>query len=370
MLLLPILTIAQGLDRPHAIVSGFTVTSNTYPNLVTTGTIVSSDQYALVNFKDSILAGANVNLIFDNTATVPYSMNMYQVTGITITSGNTGTFNLTAINGTPNNFVFPNVASIEQTTSKLELELLDKGETFNTTINKINHNFLKFDELQSEVVLEDSSIYNNDTLLIYNTTGKIDTHAIVASLDTLFDKEGNSYSHLDTLPWIRDTLWESNDTTFHVNNLGDTSFVYHAGIYRYDAGNGVFVTASGLGITADAITGGVQTITIPEGVIPISGRTVNSLTDFTYQPAGSGLINGYRIVFDNTANLFNLEFNGNAKSYDGGSTVSITTRQSAIVNPTVTTSRSVFAGGLTDIIFDNLPANSNAGHDTAIINFK
>ena len=165
-------------------------------------------------------------------------------------------------------------------------------------------------------------------------------------------------------------MWESNDTTFHVNNLGDTSFVYHAGIYRYDAGNGVFVTASGLGITADAITGGVQTITIPEGVIPISGRTVNSLTDFTYQPAGSGLINGYRIVFDNTANLFNLEFNGNAKSYDGGSTVSITTRQSAIVNPTVTTSRSVFAGGLTDIIFDNLPANSNAGHDTALINFK
>lgn len=158
---------------------------------------------------------------------------------------------------------------------------------------------------------------------------------------------------------------------YTVNGAGNVTQIEKpsSGLFTYDAGNGVQVTASGLGVTASAIAGGEQTITSPLGVTVLKGYSIQSLTDLIYAPAGGGLINGYRIIFDNSANGQTLSYDSSAKSYDSGQAVSLTSRQSAIVNPSVTDSTSVFAGGISDIILDNAPANSNAGHDTAITKF-
>lgn len=254
-LILPVLLSAQGLDRPHAIISNFNVTVNAYPTLTATGDIVSSDEYALIHFRDSLASSdAEIHITFDNTATSPYSFNVYKVTSVTQTTGNTGTFVMEAILNTPNSFVIPNVVSIEQVSDEFKFELYDKGETFNTTINKHNHNWITLDaalqniekdtlwkvECYTDALNVKYNVFTNldGTVLAVNDTDNTDIQTTIPAgwnlcptlvvIDSTWRIADSLYSrHVDNSMTVvslndLDSIWYSvnKDTLFSRNNQG------------------------------------------------------------------------------------------------------------------------------------------------------
>ena len=136
------------------------------------------------------------------------------------------------------------------------------------------------------------------------------------------------------------------------------------GISTYDAGNDVQVTGSA-GITTTPIANGEVEIIMPPGGVITNGCVDTLKVNSTY--TGGGLSNGFRVVLDNSANGLNLIKNGRVLTYTG--TVTAANKMETAVNPTVTQQGHEFAGGRTDLVFNDIVANSNGGHDRMKIVF-
>lgn len=138
------------------------------------------------------------------------------------------------------------------------------------------------------------------------------------------------------------------------------------GITTYDAGNGVTVTGTA-GITASAAAGGVITITKPTDGVITNGSIDTAKTNAIYTAGGRTA--AIRVVIDETAdNTVTLKrFKGLVESYTG--VVSASNRMEAAVNATVAQSSDVYQPGISDMVFDNIPANTNPGHDRLVISF-
>lgn len=99
-------------------------------------------------------------------------------------------------------------------------------------------------DLSYDIILPDTTTSENGMFMMFNAVG------------------GNAVGRFATKQ-------EAADTIANYITLPN-------GLFRYDAGNGAIVTATGLGITFVRTTSSIWTLTIPENVEPVGKTTINN----------------------------------------------------------------------------------------------